>query len=95
MTAERTYLAGWGSTGKTRTTAHRRYNVWAAHRTRLGTGGALRRGAAGCGSVAALATAPFYISLSVFTVYYFLVATTQLPSIMLGVECPAVLVING
>jgi hypothetical protein len=46
MTTKRTNLAGWGSTGKTRTTAHRhrRYNVRAAHRTRLGTGGALRRG---------------------------------------------------
>ena len=44
MTAERTYLAGWGSTGKTRTTAHRRYNVWAAHRTRLGTGGRAQKG---------------------------------------------------
>ena len=43
MAAERAYLAGWGSTGKTRTTAHRRYNVRVAHQTRLGTGDALRR----------------------------------------------------
>jgi hypothetical protein len=44
MAAEGTCLAGWGSAGKTRTTAHRRHNARAAHRTMLGTGAALRRG---------------------------------------------------
>ena len=46
MTAERAHLAGWGSTGKTRTTAYRRYNYY-GRRTGPGLGQGARSEGAG------------------------------------------------